>query len=118
MKRPYVAMILAGMLAGGCVGELLPSDPPVERIDTLPLRSPTLEDARLAAAEQLRLLPANAKQVDCAPGMRTLPPYTTLSGGIARVRRTILADGRCFEWDTGVDPRDLVEMIIPTSMAP
>jgi hypothetical protein len=71
---------------------------------------PTLDDARKAAAEELKLLPSDAKQVACAPGMETAPPYTRPSRGIARIQEFILADGRCFEW-VGSDPNEVIEAI-------
>jgi hypothetical protein len=57
---------------------------------------PTLEDARRTAEEELKLLPANASQVDCAPSMATVPPFTRLSGLPGTQRMVVLADGRCF----------------------
>lgn len=59
--------------------------------------APTAADASRAAAEQLRRLPDGAVQVDCAPGRRTLPIYTTLSGIGGPHRTYVLADGRCFQ---------------------
>jgi hypothetical protein len=71
---------------------------------------PTFEDADAIGAAELKLLPADAVQVDCAPGMRTAPPFTRPSRGQSAHQLFILSDGRCFEWD-GPDPRLIVEPI-------
>jgi hypothetical protein len=67
--------------------------------------APTAADAARTATEQLKVLPATAVQVDCAPGVRTLPIFTTLSGIGGPQRLYILADGRCFQ-----DPSNKAEV--------
>lgn len=59
--------------------------------------APTAEDAARAASEQIKTLPAGAVQVECAPGVPTLPIYTTMSGLGGPQQFYILADGRCFQ---------------------
>ena len=75
-------------------------------------RVPTADDAARAAAEQLKQLPETVVQVDCAPGVPTLRPYTRLSGVPGANPRYVLADGRCFV-DPNGEPPDLQDAIIP-----
>jgi len=70
--------------------------------DPAPTSSPptnqglTAADAARTAADQMKQLPPTAVQVDCAPGVPTLPIFTTLSGVAGTKRLHVLADGRCF----------------------
>ena len=47
-------------------------------LSAAPPSAPTLEDAVKVGAQEEMALPAGAVQIDCAPGMSTLPPYTQI----------------------------------------
>jgi hypothetical protein len=114
MNRPVRLALLVTLLllvlggarlnAAGANGPQASAQPPADYV-------PTAADAARTAAEQLRGLPATAVQVDCAPGVPTLPIFTTLSGIGGAQPLLILADGRCFRdrannADVPVEPID------------
>jgi hypothetical protein len=76
---------------------------------------PTLADAADTTVGELRALPEDAIQIDCAPGMPTAPPFTRLAGhNVAKEQMWILADGRCFVYS---NPNvSSPEPIVPTSV--
>jgi len=96
-RRPAILAIVLLLVLGAGVVTALGAMRPSQAIKTPGDHAPTAQDAARTAAEQLRLLPATASQVDCAPGVRTLPIYTTLSGTGGPHRLIVLADGRCFQ---------------------
>ena len=66
----------------------LPSSSPVAA-------SPSIDpsDLEWVSAQELHSLPSDVVQIDCRPGMATLPPYTRFTGFSSMY---VLADGRCF----------------------
>jgi hypothetical protein len=117
LRRPvgFLALLIALLCAVGCDPAVeVPASAQAAEASMLDVYVPTLEDARRTAAEQLKVIPAGARQVECAPGVATFPPYTTQSGGMSRIHRMVLADGRCFEWEGVRDPRTMIEVIVPT----
>lgn len=105
------ALALIFVLSPGSVARSA-STPSQATISPPPGADDLLAEARKAAVLEMRHLPPDAKEVDCAPGMKTAPPYTRPSRGLGRLQQFILSDGRCFEWE-GPDPREIIEVITP-----